>query len=235
MDLHLPPSLPPEFPTPPQEPESCSSRVPKLALVVALVVGTMCVAVSWPVIINQRKAADRTFAISSLKQMNLAFIDFESDYGRFPDATTIKDVRAAAKTTLALGDHTSNELFGQLIAAGNKSERIFWAPTPGKRRKPNDILGANALAKGECIYSYIAGLSSKDDPGTLLAMAPMIPGTTRFDPVPYDNRAVVLRIDGSAKSEPLDKEGHINFHGKDPLDPRMPYWHGNAPHLKWPE
>jgi len=235
MDLHLPPSLPPEFPTPPAEPENRRSRVPKLALVVALVVGTAFVAVSWPVIMNQRKAADRTFAIGSLKQMNLALIDFDQDYGRFPDASTITDVGSATKTTMLLGDRTSNELFRQLVAAGNKSEKIFWAPSPGHRRKPNDVLGTDALAKGECIHSYVAGLSTKDSPRAIVAMASMIPGTTRFDPVPYDNRAVVLRIDGSAKPESLGKDGHINIHGKDPLDPSMPCWNGKAPDIKWPE
>ncbi|RYD62268.1 MAG: hypothetical protein EOP83_15025, partial [Verrucomicrobiaceae bacterium] len=72
--------------------------------------------------------------------MNLALIDFDNDYGRFPDATTIADVKAATHTTIPLGNRTSNELFRQLVAAGNKSERIFWAPSPGARKKPNDVL-----------------------------------------------------------------------------------------------
>jgi hypothetical protein len=149
----VPPPMPPELSVPPEEPAVRRTGVSKPGLIVALVVGAAFIAVSWPVITKQRKAADRTFAISSLKCMNLMFIDFESDYGRFPDATTIASVREATKTTLTLGSATSNDFFRQLIAAGNKSERIFWAPAPGKRRKPNDILGGNALAKGECIHS----------------------------------------------------------------------------------
>ncbi|MCW1925626.1 hypothetical protein OKA05_23915 [Luteolibacter arcticus] len=205
----------------------------KLELAVVLIVVAVCVAVIAPVFMKQRTAADRTSAISSLKVTNLELINFDNDYGRFPDASTIADVKEATKTTLALGTTTSNDFFRQLLATRNTSERIFWAPAPGKRRKPNDILGDNALAKGECIHSYIAGLS-KNDRGLPLVMAPMIPGTTRFDPIPYGDKAVVLRIDGSASPESLDKEGRMNVRGKDPLDPSN-YWNGKAPDLKWPE
>ncbi|RYG73674.1 hypothetical protein EON80_03095 [bacterium] len=104
-------------------------------------------------------------------------IDFEADYGRFPDNTTIADVQSRTRTTLTLGTSYSNDYFRQLIAAGNKSERIFWAPIPATPRKPNDVLGPDALKKGECSFSYVAGLTTSDDPATPVAMTPMIPGT----------------------------------------------------------
>ncbi|HEY1120078.1 MAG TPA: hypothetical protein VGE67_00700, partial [Haloferula sp.] len=217
------------------EPANQRRRISKLEVAISALLAVGIVAVIAAVFMGHSPAVDRTFAIGSLKQMNLALIDFDSDYGRFPDAATITDVKAATHTTIPLGDGTSNELFRQLVAAGNKSEKIFWAPSPGHRRKPNDILGTDALAKGECIHSYVAGLSTKDDPGAIIAMAPMISGTIRFDPVPYGNKAVVLRVDGSAKPESLDGTGHINIYGKDPLDPSQPHWHGKAPDLKWPE
>jgi hypothetical protein len=235
MDLHLPPSLPPEFPTPPEEPENQRRRISKLEIAISALLAVGFVAVIAPVFMGHSPAVDRTFAISSLKLVNMELINFDHDYGRFPDASTIASVRAATGTTIALGDRTSNELFRQLIAVRNTSEKIFWAPSPGQRRKPNDVLGTNALAKGECIHSYVAGLSTKNDPEAIVVMALMIPGTTRFDPVPYDNRAVVLRVDGSAAAHALGKDGHINIYGNDALDSSMPCWNGKAPDLKWPE
>ncbi|HEY1121105.1 MAG TPA: hypothetical protein VGE67_05875 [Haloferula sp.] len=182
-----------------------------------------------------RSAADRTEAINNIKQVNLALIDFDNDYGAFPHASTISTVKAATATTLALGNSSSNELFRQLIAAGNKSEKIFWAKTAGTPRKGNDILGADALKKGECAFTYIAGLSISSDPAAPVLMTPVIPGTWKFDPKPFGGKAVVLRVDGSAKVETIDKNSDVMIGGMSIFDPRQHYWHGKSPDIKWPE
>ena len=184
---------------------------------------------------SQKKAADKTEAISNIKQVHLALLDFESDYGAFPDASTIPAVKAKTSTTLALGSSNSNELFRQLIATGTKSEKVFWARSAGTPRKPNDIFGADTLKKGECAFTYIAGLSSSSDPNAPVAMVPVIPGTWEFDPKPFDGKAVVLRIDGSAKAQPIDRSGHVMIGGMNIFDPHQPYWRGKAPDIKWPE
>ena len=183
----------------------------------------------------QRKAADRTEAINNIKQTHLALLDFNEDYGAFPDASTISAVQAKTSSTLALGSSNSNELFRQLIAAGKKSEKIFWARSADTPRKPNDIFGPDTLKKGECAFTYIAGLSSSSDPNAPVAMAPVIPGAWKFDPKPFDGMAVILRIDGSAKPLPIDKNGDVIFSDMNLFDPRQPYWRGKAPDIKWPE
>ncbi|MEK7951238.1 hypothetical protein WKV53_12045 [Luteolibacter sp. Y139] len=180
-------------------------------------------------------AADRVEATNNIKQINLALIDFENEYGTFPNSSTIPSVKAATSTTLALGNKTSNDLFRQLIAAGTKSEKIFWAKTAGTPRKGDDILGADALKKGECAFTYIAGLSTSSDLNAPVLLAPVIPGTWKFDPKPFQGKAVVLRIDGSAKPEPIDKNGDVMINGMNLFDPHQPYWHGKAPDIKWPE
>jgi hypothetical protein len=229
----VPPRLPPEL-SPPEEAPRRPGPV-KLGLIVALVTGAMLVAVSWPVIMKQRTAVDRTRAISSLKQMNLALIDFDNDYGSFPDASTIPLVKAATHTTIPLGTRTSNDYFRQLIAAGNKSEKTFWAKTATTPRKPDDdITGSRALEKGECSYAYVAGLSTSDDPGTPIAMAPMISGSWQFDPKPYGGRAVMLRVDGSVRPAAIGPTGEVVILGKNLIDPSLPYWKAR-PDLKWPE
>jgi len=192
-----------------------------------------------PLVLRARKASARTEAINNIKQINLALIDFDNDYGRFPDATTIADVQTNTHTTLALGTSTSNDYFRQLIAVGNKTEKIFWALTPATPRKGNDILGADALKKGECAFAYITGLTTSNDPETPVVMTPMIPGTFRFDSKVkgYGGKAIVLRIDGSAKAETINTStGEAMIQGgKTLFDPSLPHWHGKTPDLKWPE
>lgn len=190
--------------------------------------------VAWPVFLKERAAADRTYALSNLKQLNLSLIDFENDYGRFPDDSTISSVKASTHTTIPLGTTTSNDYFRQLIAIGNK-EGFFWAKTTTTPCKPDDnITGTHALDKGECSYAYVAGLSTTDDPGTPIALAPMISGTWKFDSKPYENYAVRLRVDGSAMPARLDPHGEVIVLGKNLFDSSLPFWK-TKPDLKWPE
>ncbi len=144
-------------------------------------------------------------------------------------------MKAATSTTLTLGSSSSNELFRQLIANGIKSEKPFWAKTAISRRKGNDILGPDTLVKGECGFTYIAGLSAAGDPETPLIMTPVIPGTRKFDRKPFGEKAVVYFRDGSVKALTIDKTGHVIVNGMNLFDPRQPYWHGKAPDIKWPE
>ena len=229
----VPPAMPPELSP---EPATRRSGFPKLGCGIALVVAAALVAVSWPVIHKQRKMADMTKAIGNAKQIHLALHNFDADFGRFPDATTIPRVREATKTTLALGTTTSNDHFRQMIATVSKMESIFWAKTPATPRKPNEILGADALGKGECSYSYVAGLSSTSNSATPIIMTPMIPGTNQFDPAAFEGKAVVLRIDGSAKAEVIRTDDHkAAVPGGTLFDPSSPIWNGKPPDLKWPE
>lgn len=189
-----------------------------------------------PTVMRSRRPADRTEAINNIKQVWLVLLEFDDEYGAYPDASTIPKVQATTGTTLTLGGGSSNELFRQLIAADIvKTEKIFWAKSAITPRKPNDILGTDALKKGECAFTYIAGLSSSSDPDAPLAMAPVIPGTWKFDPWPFEGKAVVLRIDGSVRAEAIDKHGHVMIGGMNLFDPHQPYWRGKAPDIKWPE
>ncbi|MCW1925622.1 hypothetical protein OKA05_23895 [Luteolibacter arcticus] len=192
---------------------------------------------SAPLILRSKKDTNRTETINNMRQINLALIDFDADYGKFPDATTIADVQTRTHTTLALGTATSNDYFRQLIAAGTMSEKIFWAKIPATPHKPNDRLGPDALKKGECSFAYVAGLSTSSDPGTPVVMTPMIPGTFRFDSNVFADKAIIMRVDGSVKMETIRSDTHeVSVGGGMTLfDPRLPYWHGKVADLKWPE
>jgi hypothetical protein len=177
----------------------------------------------------------RPEALSNVRQIGLNLFAFEEEYSSFPDATTIPAVQSATGTTLALGTSSSNELFRQLLATVGKSERIYWAQTATTRKRPDEVLGANALVAGECGFTYIAGLTSAGDPDTPVLMTPVIPGTWKFDPKIYGDKAIVYHLNSSAITLPIDKNGDVILNGMNLFDPRQPFWRGKAPDIKYPE
>ena len=95
----------------------------------------MLLVLSAPLWLRARKKGPQTEATSNLKQLHRALLDFDSDYGRFPDAASIADVQSKTHSTLSLGTSTSNDYFRQLIAAGyTTSESTFWAKTSATPR-----------------------------------------------------------------------------------------------------
>jgi hypothetical protein len=176
-------------------------------------------------------------AVNNARQMGFALFEFENEYGAYPNADTVVAVQKATGTKLALGTTTSNDFFRQLIGGGfTQSEKIFYAARiPGVRKPDDNITGVEALKKGECGFAYFLGAKVTDNPERPLAVAPMIPGTDRFDPKAFEGKAVVLRMDNSVTSIPIDKDGHIQIEGKLLMDPTNPIWDGHPPMIVWPE
>jgi hypothetical protein len=162
--------------------------------------------------------------------------EFEKEFGRFPDADTITAVQAKTSTHLDLGKTSSNEFFRQLIASNiTQSEAMFYAKINGARKPDNVISKAEALKMGECAFTYILGATELSSPGRPLVVAPMIPGTDRFDPKPFEGKAVILRMDNSVSWLNIDKAGYAIAHGGNLLDPSNPIWDGHPPVIAWPE
>jgi hypothetical protein len=185
-----------------------------------------------------RRPAHRTEAISNVKQIGAMLSEFDMEYGQFPDAATIADVKTATLTPLTLGSATSNDLFRQcLVGGGGKSEKPFWAKTAISPKKADDVFGTDAdtLIKGECGFAYIAGLSAIDDPATPVVMTSLLPGKLVFDRKAFDGKAVILRLDNSATFFPIEKDGRVMIDGMDIFDPRQSFWKGKKPDVKWPE
>ena len=185
-------------------------------------------------------AANRLEAMNNIRQAGIALAEFESEYGRYPDASTIPAVQADTGTPLAMGDGSSNQLFRQMIATGLKSEKPFWAKTAVSPRKPDEIshVPGKALQPGEVGFTYITGLSSKSHPETPVLLTPVIPGTFTFDPEPLKGYAVVLHVNGAVMSYPIDRVSkRVIFGpgGMDIFDPRQPFWSGKKPEIRWPE
>ena len=177
-------------------------------------------------------------AVSNARQIGLALMEFDIEYGSYPNKTTVPLV---AKSHPAhgydLSGSSSNALFRQLFAVGfTQSEQMFYANIPDTIRPDGDITPGEALKKGEVGFSYISGLSSKDDPRTPIALTPLIPGTTKFDLEPFDGKAVVLRIDNSVRFYDIEKDGQIYDHtGINLLSAKHPIWKGKAPDIRYPE
>jgi hypothetical protein len=240
MDVPLPRQPPPDVPAPPPGLQTHWSRKLMKGILwtggVLVFLSAIAGLLAPPVDRRSPRPSDRFEAIISVKQLGLALLEFNSEYGQFPDASTIPAVMTKTRTSLVLGSSSSNDLFRQLLANGIKSEKVFWARSSFTPRHPDGVIaGSKALEQGECAFTYVAGLSSGGDPSTPLVLAPVIPGTWKFEHDPFEGKAIVLLLDGSIQQLPIDKNGDVILNGMNLFDPRQPYWHGKTPDIKWPE
>ena len=191
-------------------------------LLVVIVIIAALAGLSAPVILKQRKAADRTEALNNVRQIGLALFEFDSEYGTFPDNNTAEDVKEATGTELSFSGNFSNDYFRQLIATGLKSEKPFWCKTSFSPKKPDDVFNiqAKALEAGEVGFSYIMvsltdGQSSSGEPNRPVVVAPSFKAQTdwTFDPEPYGEKAIILRLDNSAKAETIRADKKVTIGG----------------------
>ncbi len=174
------------------------------------VVGISLVGLSAPVMLKCRKAADRTEAINNIKQLGAMLIEFDTEYGSFPDDATALEVKRRTNTDLTpLTGPYSNDYFRQLLAGGGgKSEKPFWCRAPKHAKKKADdnfSTLAKALEAGEVRFSYIMatptrGQSASGEPSRPVVLTPSynFQADWTFDPNVFAGKAVVLRLDYSA-------------------------------------
>jgi len=185
-------------------------------LLVVIVIIAALAGLSAPVILKQRKKADQTEATNNIKQLHIALLNFDGDYGSFPDNNTSEDVKNATGTVMNFGGSFSNDYFRQLLATTTDAESTFWCKTASSPRKPdNDKTQGKALEAGEVGFGYIMatqtdGQSASSNSSRPVAVTPLIKGNSNweFDAEPYGDKAVVLRIDGSAKAETIRTDNH---------------------------
>jgi hypothetical protein len=190
----------------------------------------------------QRIGEDINEARNNLRSMSLALCEFEAAYGSFPNAATAVAVKQTTETHLPLGSESSNDLFRQLLAAEiSTSESIFYAKIPDTH--PPDNLyhdGSCALVEGEVGFSCMVGLDSKSHPNRPLVVTPLVPGTNKFDPIPFNGKAIILRVNSGVEGRievlPITSRGEvIDASGKHILDPSNPIWNGEIPTIAWPQ
>lgn len=191
--------------------EATLEEVPKLKgwnwgmIVIGVFAGVVFLVLSAPMVIRCPKAANRTQAINNAKQVGLALLEFDQEFGSFPNDETAALIKKSTGTSLDLSGGSSNALFRQLIAYGIQSEDIFYCLHPQGIHKPDgDISPGKALEAGEVGWSYFSGQSiSTVDPlqeGRPLLAAPMVIGTETFWTKPFKGKAVILRLDNSVEA-----------------------------------
>ncbi len=226
-----------EEPSPAESLEKPKKPFPWLKCLLALIVITSLAGLTAPMVICCPKKAPQTEATNNARQIGLALFEFEKEYGTFPSNETAELVAAKhPKNQIDLSGKSSNALFRQLIAANlTQAEAMFYAGVKGARKPDGEISPGRALESGEVGFGCVAGISSAGDPARPIAFCPIIPGTDRFDPKPFDGKAVILRIDNSATSLKIDKNGHAISEGNNILSADHPVWRGKAPDIRYPE
>ena len=125
-------------------------------LLVVIVIIAALAGLTAPMVIRQRKKADQTEAVSNARQIGLAMIEIENEYGNYPDSTTAPTVTAATGSLLTLTGTNSNDYFRQLLAGNfTQSETIFYEKIANAKKPDNNISGAEALKEGEVGFGYI--------------------------------------------------------------------------------
>lgn len=193
-------------------------------------------ALSFPVVIRSHRNSDLTEVVNNARQIGLALFEFETEYGKYPDETTIGKVRLDQDGNFQLATKSSNDFFRQLLASGiTANEAMFYAKTFESPKKNRNSGENKVLEKGEVGFSYLSGLSADGSPSRPLVVTPLIPGTDRFDAKVFDGKAVILKMDISVISANINKDGHVLINGRNVLDPGHPIWGGKPWKLVWPE
>lgn len=217
--------------------EKPKKSFPWIPCLITIVIIASLAGLTAPMVIRCPKKADQTEASSNGRQIGLALLEFETEYGSFPDAETAKIVTANNPGHgFDLSGKSSNALFRQLFAANiTQSEAMFFAKTKDSKKPDGNISPGKLLAPREVGFGCIAGLSTAGNPSRPIAFCPIIPGTTRFDPEPFKGFAVIVRADNSVASMKIDKDGHAISEGKNILSADHPIWKGKAPDIRYPE
>jgi len=197
----------------------------------------LVIALAAPVFIKRKGGCDQTEQVSNARQIGLALFEFETEYGTYPSEATAAEVtKNHPDHGLDLSGTSSNALFRQLFAARiTQSEQMFYAKAHGATKPDGVITPGHLLERGEVGFGCISGISTEGNPAGVVAFAPIIPGTTKFDPKPFDGVAVFLRVDNSVLSIRINRDGHAIYHGHDILSPTHPIWEGRIPTIHYPE
>jgi type II secretory pathway pseudopilin PulG len=183
----------------------------ELLVVIAIIVALAALAT--PQIFKALKRAAMAEAISNVKQVKLALDSFAMDFdGQYPNADTSKRLTGSEEEIT-----DSNTAFRQLFWSGDtQSEKIFWVKgssvatnTPDDKITDGsgEIVENEILREGNVHWAYIKDQSNVSNPARPLVLDSYKAGEPLFDSNLWDNKAIVLRIDSSAKAERLGVTG----------------------------
>jgi len=186
------------------------------------------------------RAHELVRAINNMKQIGLGLIIFHTDYGGFPNDSTIRLVKDRfPETRIPMGTSSSNDYFHQLFAAQIVDDDRYFHGYGVSDYRPGEWLeGELPLPPGTCGFAYIIHDAEGLSGNTPLVVYPLVRGKLIFDKKLcklWGNQAVVLYTDMSVQQHPIDSNGRMILDGRDFFDPAQPHWNGNSFRVVWPE
>ncbi|MGE9268293.1 MAG: type II secretion system protein [Verrucomicrobiales bacterium] len=187
----------------------------ELLVVIAIIAALAGLAT--PVILKAQKAAAITEATNNARQIGTLLVLFDQDWGTFPSSDTATSINESTGETVPSGND-SNSYLAQLIVGGyTDSEEIFFAKggVEGGQKPDGVVTAGEVLDAKECGFAYV--MLSGDEPlstsynGNLpVVCAPVdADDPSRFNPSPYDNKAVYLRLDSSVQQKRINNQGEV--------------------------
>ncbi|MGB0774272.1 MAG: prepilin-type N-terminal cleavage/methylation domain-containing protein [Akkermansiaceae bacterium] len=208
-------------------------------LLVVIAIIAALAAMATPVIMKQQKKAAMTTATSNAKQVFYLFIDFDQEYGHFPDAADSAGLGGG-------GGSTANGVLRQLFLAGlTKSEEIFFAKASFSKKPDGDVGTASggyntALDNGECGFVYMDDQSSGVNSARPILAAPLLNNSSmQFDVDMYGGKAISLRVDGSVQQYRINETNNqavtkIGGTDVDIFSTQNPAWQNGTPTPLYP-
>ena len=215
----------------------------ELLVVIAIIVALAALAT--PQIFKALKRAALAEAVSNARQVKLALDNFATDFdGQFPNDDTGEGVLEGGT-----GSTYSNDYFRQLFLAGViESEFIFWVKNSGVASKgaPDDKIKQKGrmqpeliLEQGDAHWAYITDQTNLGTGSRPLILDGYQAGTSEWDPDTWDNKVIVVRIDGAFKPMRMRITDNKVLDGsnKDILSSSADAWDGDSTQdiLKQPE
>ena len=171
-----------------------------IELLVVISIIAILASLAIPASIGVVERANQMKSVSNAKNIYLGLKMYSGDNdGNFPGTAATPD---------------SNTAFRSVVPAYLASEKVFYVSSAKfyTKTSPDDnTAGAEALKAGENAYAFVEGLSDSSNPSYPLIADGFsaVPGTYAADPnaaggVWKGKAAVVVRVDGSAKTERCD-------------------------------
>ena len=188
-------------------------------------------------IFKSLKRASLAQAINNAKQVKLSLDAFAIDFdGQYPNDDTADYVIEGGT-----GETYSNDYFRQMFLAGvTESEKIFWVKNSAVASKfaPDDkvkeggrVQADEVLQKGDVHWAYITDQTNLDTGSRPLILDGYKRGTGEWDPNTWDQKVIVLAIDGSCRTMGMRASDGKVIDGskKDILSSQADAWDGEDP------